>query len=178
MKNMVKGIINKNKWLNLNFTIVRKLGVKRWVINIIFQRVFRRHSKLDFSVHFTSNISEINITFHRDLTTLLSFAASGGCYFQAINGINLGRNCLFAPSVKLISANHDFHMHERSVESTAISIGDDCWIGANAIILPGVRLGNDCIVGAGSVVTKSFIESGLLIAGNPARVIKKWKFAK
>jgi acetyltransferase-like isoleucine patch superfamily enzyme len=175
VKKNIEKIIKRNAWLNLNITIVRKLGLKRWLINVIFQRVLRRHSKLDFNVNFTSNISEKNISFNRDLTTLLSFAASGSCYFQAINGIKLGQNCLFAPSVKLISANHDFTSLDKSVKSLPIVIGDNCWLGVNTVILPGVRLGDDCIVGAGSVVTKSFEECGCVIAGNPAKLIKKWK---
>lgn len=51
-----------------------------------------------------------------------------------------------------------------------ISIGDDVFIGANAIIMPGVKIGSCCVVGAGSVVTKS-IPDGSVVAGNPARFI-------
>jgi acetyltransferase-like isoleucine patch superfamily enzyme len=51
-----------------------------------------------------------------------------------------------------------------------IRIGDDVWLGTNAVILPGVEIGDGCVVGAGAVVTKSF-ESGLILAGVPARVI-------
>lgn len=50
-----------------------------------------------------------------------------------------------------------------------ISIGDHCFIGMGAIILPGVTLADHCIVGAGSVVTKAFLEPGSVIAGNPAK---------
>lgn len=51
-----------------------------------------------------------------------------------------------------------------------ICIGDNAFIGAHAIILPGVTIGNRCIVGAGAVVTKSFPD-GSIIGGNPARLI-------
>lgn len=52
-----------------------------------------------------------------------------------------------------------------------IRIGNHCFIGMSAIILPGVTLADYCIIGAGSVVTKSFLEPGSVIAGNPARKI-------
>ncbi len=53
-----------------------------------------------------------------------------------------------------------------------IQIGDNIFIGKGALILPGVTVGNNCIVGANAVVTKSFPE-GSIIAGNPARVVRK-----
>lgn len=52
-----------------------------------------------------------------------------------------------------------------------VFIGDNCFIGSKAIILPGVRIGDEVIVGAGSVVTKE-VPSNCIVAGNPARVIK------
>ncbi|WP_371860829.1 DapH/DapD/GlmU-related protein [Terrabacter aerolatus] len=54
-----------------------------------------------------------------------------------------------------------------------IIIGDDCWIGMNSVILPGVILGSRTTVGAGSVVTKSFPEGNCIVAGNPAKIIKQ-----
>ena len=51
-----------------------------------------------------------------------------------------------------------------------IKIGDNCFIGARAIILPGVTLGNECVVAAGAVVTKSY-PSGSVLGGNPAKLI-------
>jgi maltose O-acetyltransferase len=57
--------------------------------------------------------------------------------------------------------------------STApITIGDDVWIGAHAIILKGVALGDGCVVAAGAVVTKGDYQPGSILAGNPAKVVK------
>ena len=53
-----------------------------------------------------------------------------------------------------------------------VSIGNNVWIGGGVTILPGVSLGNNVVVGAGSVVTKSFPDN-VIIAGNPATIIKK-----
>jgi acetyltransferase-like isoleucine patch superfamily enzyme len=58
------------------------------------------------------------------------------------------------------------------VPSKAIDIGKNCFIGCNSIILKGTVLGNGCVVGAGAVVSGKF-EANSVIAGNPAKVIKK-----
>ena len=86
--------------------------------------------------------------------------------------MKIGDNTLIAPGVKIISANHDFENKLDYVRKLPVVIGKNCWIGANAVILPGVELGDNVIVGAGSVVTKSF-GNNLIIAGNPAVVIRE-----
>jgi acetyltransferase-like isoleucine patch superfamily enzyme len=53
-----------------------------------------------------------------------------------------------------------------------ITIGDDVWIGANAILLKGVALGDGCVVAAGAVVTRGDYPAGSILAGNPAKVVK------
>ncbi len=50
-------------------------------------------------------------------------------------------------------------------------VGDNCFVGGNSLILPGVRIGDNCVVGAGSVVTKS-VPANCVVAGNPARILK------
>lgn len=96
-----------------------------------------------------------------------------GCYIQAINGIEIGDYSIFAPGVGLISANHDPDHLDRHIPAPPIRIGNHCWIGMNTVVLPGVQLGDRTIVGAGSVVTQSFPEGHCIIAGNPARLIRK-----
>ena len=86
--------------------------------------------------------------------------------------ISIGDNVTIAPGVKFIT--HDNSISKILPEFTdvfgRINIGNNCFIGANSIILPGVTLGDTCIVAAGSVVTKSFM-GGEIIAGNPAKQI-------
>lgn len=74
----------------------------------------------------------------------------------------------------IISSNHDKKDFRKHIKVRPIKIGNNVWIGMNAVILPGVELGDNVVVGAGSVVTKSF-PSGVTIAGNPARVISSSK---
>ena len=95
-----------------------------------------------------------------------------GCYYQAIGKIKIGKRTQIAPNVGIITSNHDVKDIDKHVEPKPVLIGDDCWIGMNSMILPGVTLGNHTIVGAGSVVTHSFPEGKCVIAGNPARKIK------
>lgn len=73
--------------------------------------------------------------------------------------VTIGARTLFAPNVSLFSATHPLDPDVRNgtkgpETGKEIHIGEDCWIGGNAIILPGVRVGNGSTVGAGSVVTK------------------------
>lgn len=95
-----------------------------------------------------------------------------GCYIQGNVGIWIGNYVSFASNIGVISANHSLSDHTKHSGKKVI-IRDYCWIGMNSVILPGVILGERTVVGAGSVVTKSFPEGYCVIAGNPAKVIKK-----
>lgn len=172
MRDYFKKILNKNGKIYLRIKLIQKITFKMYFLNFIFQKIFRVNSGFQTNLNFTSTcINPKGIKFNRDLNTLASFSLSGHCYFQALNGIVLGENFLFAPGVKLISANHDLKYPFASVLCNPIVIGNNCWIGANVVVLPGVQIGDNCVIGAGSVVTKSF-DSNLVIAGNPAKIIK------
>ena len=68
--------------------------------------------------------------------------------------------------------NHCFMNFNFTVQDDAlVTIGHDCWFGANVVVCPGVTIGENCVIGAGSVVTRD-IPAGSFAAGNPARVIR------
>lgn len=95
------------------------------------------------------------------------------CTFFGRGGIEIGNDVFIGPKVNLITINHDVNPDKRSATyGRKIVIEDKVWIGINSTILPGVRIGYGAIVGAGSVVTKN-VEPMTIVAGNPARVIKK-----
>lgn len=97
---------------------------------------------------------------------------SPNCYIQGKSGIKLGDYSLVGPGVGIISTNHDIYDIKSHSSSRGVVIGSYCWIGMNAVILPGVRLGDHTIVAAGAIVTKSFPNGYCVLAGNPARVVK------
>lgn len=92
-------------------------------------------------------------------------------------GVSIGQRTLIGPECMFITLNHLFDDTTRAIADQGsgpvqeISIGDDVWMGARVIVLPGVTVGNGAVVGAGSVVTKS-VDPMTVVAGNPARAIR------
>ena len=172
-------MVQKHKEKYLSIRLIKRVGLPKLFINFVMQFLLMQNYRCNYLVNYASTIIfPQNIFVTKDLVTLTSFAVSPGCYFQAYNGIYAGSNFLFAPGVKIISSNHDFSGNRKALKGPPIIIGSNVWLGANAIILPGVQLGDNCIVGAGSIVTKSFPEKNLILAGNPARIIKKTETEK
>lgn len=95
------------------------------------------------------------------------------CTFFGRGGIEIGNDVFIGPKCNLITINHDVNPDNRSATyGKPIKIEDKVWLGINATVLPGVTLGYGCIVGANSVVTKD-VPPMTIVAGNPARIIKK-----
>ena len=95
-----------------------------------------------------------------------------------LNGdITIGDDVLMGPDVVMMATSHEFARLDTPISlqgakpEESIVIGNDCWIGTRAIILPGVHLGNQCIVAAGAVVTRSFPDRSI-VGGVPARLLK------
>jgi acetyltransferase-like isoleucine patch superfamily enzyme len=86
----------------------------------------------------------------------------------------IGDRVMFGPNVSIFSASHATSVLSRKklVEfGHPVSIGNDCWIGGNVIILPGVTIGEGCTIGAGSIVTKD-VPPFSVAFGSPCRVQK------
>ena len=144
----------------------------RWVIRASRARKrFGANTDTPWPVSMFSFVTgAANISFHPDD---LNDFQNMGCYFQGIGKITIGRGTYIAANVGIITANHSFENLDAHDEAKPVFIGERCWIGMNSVILPGVTLGDRTIVGAGSIVTRSFPEGGCVIAGNPAKLIRK-----
>jgi acetyltransferase-like isoleucine patch superfamily enzyme len=94
------------------------------------------------------------------------------CLFDKLypKGIHIGKNCLIATGTVILSHDHCKRVDSRPYLADTY-IGDNCFIGIRAFIMPGVKIGNEVIVGSMSVVTKD-VPSNCIVAGNPARIIK------
>ena len=103
-----------------------------------------------------------------------NFYANYNCTILDVGKVTIGDNCMFAPNVAIYTAGHPIHPDSRNSMyeyGIPVSIGDNCWLGGNTIVCPGVKIGNNVVIGAGSVVTKD-IPDWSIAAGNPCRVIR------
>ncbi len=148
------------------------LGGYAWSLRAIWCRnVLRLAPPRPWPVALGCTISNpSNVTFHPD--DLNNFQ-SPGVYMQNFKArIKIGRGSYIAPNVGLITANHRLDDLDGHEEGKDIAIGDGCWIGMNAVILPGVILGPKTVVAAGAVVNASFPQGHVVIGGMPAKILK------
>ncbi|KAI9739911.1 MAG: hypothetical protein M1818_004967 [Claussenomyces sp. TS43310] len=99
------------------------------------------------------------------------------CTFLDTCLITIGARTLIGPNCSFFSATHPLDPFQRNgiqgpELGASITVGEDCWFGGNATVCPGVTIGRGVTVGAGSVVTKD-VPAFHLVAGNPARIIRK-----
>lgn len=95
-----------------------------------------------------------------------------GVFIVGRTGVRVGDRVTLSAGVSLIDAGLDVGDPLKAHSGGEIVVEDDVWIGAGAIVLPGVTIGRGSVVGAGSVVTKD-VEPGCVVAGVPARLIRK-----
>lgn len=126
----------------------------------------------------TRNGAVIRPPFHVDYGAQIHFGPgcflNFGCVFLDVVPIHVGARVQIGPMVQLLTADHPREAHRRAAGEEwgrPVRIGDDVWIGAGAIILPGVTVGDGAIIGAGAVVTRD-VAPGITVAGNPARPVR------
>lgn len=119
---------------------------------------------------------DIRPPFHCDYGFNISVGAgvfiNFNCVILDVVRVTLGEGTLIGPGVQILTADHPRDPRQRAsgLESgRPVMIGNNVWIGAGAIILPGVTVGDDALIGAGSVVTRD-VPAGARAFGNPARV--------
>ncbi len=98
-----------------------------------------------------------------------------GIHCTVIGPVCIGSHVNLAQGIVVTALNHQFtdknrRIDEQGITTKPVVIGDDVWIGANAVILPGVTIGQHCVVAAGAVVTKD-VPDNVIVAGVPAKII-------
>lgn len=100
-----------------------------------------------------------------------------GIHNTIIGPVGIGNHVNLAQGITVTALNHNFtdtskRIDEQGISTKQVTIGDDVWIGANAVILPGVTIGRHVVVAAGAVVTKD-VPDNCIVGGVPAKVIKQ-----
>ena len=104
-----------------------------------------------------------------------NFYANYGCIILDGVKVSFGDNVFIAPNCGFHTAGHALDVEQRNMGleyAYPISVGNNVWIGAQTVVLPGVTIGDGTVIGAGSVVNRD-IPPGVVAAGNPCRVIRK-----
>jgi acetyltransferase-like isoleucine patch superfamily enzyme len=98
-----------------------------------------------------------------------------GSEFDVIEKLSIGDHTVIAPGCFITDHNHgtsaDHRIDMQVCMAGPVTIGDDVWLGANAVVVPGVTIGNGAVVGAGAVVTRD-VPPMAIVAGVPARIIR------
>jgi maltose O-acetyltransferase len=119
----------------------------------------------------------IEHNFHCDLGYNIhvgnNFYAGYNCTILDMAEVRIGDNCMIGPNVGIYTAGHSIESKGRNKSGYAIpmKIGNDVWIGGSCVILAGVTIGENSVVAAGSVVTKD-VPANVIVAGNPAKILK------
>jgi len=98
-----------------------------------------------------------------------------GCVFDNLGPIRIGNDCDIGMEVLIATSTHEIGAPDRragALGGRAVTIGDGCWVGARATLLPGVAVGRGCIIAAGAVVTRDCEPDGVY-GGNPARRLRE-----
>lgn len=99
-----------------------------------------------------------------------------GIHNTIIGPVTIGNHVNLAQGITVTALNHNFidttlRIDEQGISTNPVVIGDDVWIGANAVILPGVQIGRHVVIAAGAVVTKD-VPDNCVVGGIPAKVLK------
>ncbi len=165
----------------LYFIIGHRLPISNSTLNI-GQREIRSFLTKRIITHMGKNV---NIEKGAKFADDISIGDNSGIGINSFvgSGTKIGNHVMMGPDCLIYTQQHEHSSTEITMDSQGMSpvypvtIGDDVWLGARAIIMPGVTIGNGVIVGAGAVVTKDVPDYSVVV-GVPAKIVKSRKGAK
>ena len=159
--------------------LIKKIGL---FFNLKFLKIMQRVNYKYYLKHYPLYLKKMGVNFTGDISNT-GFIASN-VKFDSVayaNRISIGENTIISGGVTFLVHDYSIATAIRTVRPVKkgalphflkdIKVGNNCFIGMRSIILPGTTIGDNTIIGAGSVV-KGNIPSGVIVAGNPAKVIK------
>ena len=159
--------------------------MKRLFIIFLHLPIFKRYSRKWYELlgvqflgkdqHFSSSCTIVGK--YNNLILHNNSEINSNCFLLVKDRVEIGENSTLAYGVSVITSANPNGPKNKLAQlypkmTAPVIIGDDVWVGANAMLLPGVTIGNMSVVAAGAVVTKD-VPSGVLVAGNPAIIKKK-----
>ena len=161
-----------------------KLFVNRWFHTYGKNCKVRRYTRMDllpfnnFKLGSNSTIENFCTVNNGVGEVLIGYNTLIGMCNTVIGPVSIGNNVILAQNIVISGLNHEYQdvtkpIHEQPVTTAKITVDDECWIGANAVITAGVTIGKHSVIAAGSVVTKDVPPFSVAV-GNPARVIKQY----
>jgi len=154
----------KEKLYDFNFSRPSEADKRKAILESLFGQYSNTH---------------IEPPFHCDMGDNIFFGEGGfincGVKILDIAPVTIGEYVLIAPNVVISTVDHPVDLAERVKPyacAEPVTLGNNVWLGAGAMVLGGVTIGDRSVIGAGSVVTKD-IPSDVIAVGNPCRVIKK-----
>lgn len=167
-----------------------------WVKHLLNPFVFHHGKNATIRRQTIMNVSPINSFRMGDCSTIEEYSVLDngvgniligshtriGLRNTIIGPVQIGDHVILAQNVVLSGVNHSYKdisapIHQQKVSTQTITVEDEVWIAANSIITAGVTIGRHALVAAGSVVTKD-VPPYTVVAGNPAKIIKKYDFEK
>jgi len=157
------------------FIIKRGKGVivrrnARIDLNLSNKLIIGRRSIIEHNVILNNGVGDIIIGNNTMITSM----------GMILGPVEIGSNVVSGIGTQILGLTHNYEdldtpIKNQGVTGTKIHIEDDVWIGGNCVILQGIKIGNHSLVAAGSVVTKD-VDSYTIVAGNPAKPIKRYDF--
>jgi acetyltransferase-like isoleucine patch superfamily enzyme len=163
----------------------------KWFVNPFFHKIgkeatIRRRTRIDvlpfnkFELGNNSTIEDFSTVNNGVGNVIIGNGVRIGMSNVLIGPVKIGNNVIFAQNIVTSGLNHgyeniDMPICKQPTTTNEITVEDDCWIGANAVITAGVTIGKHSVIAAGAVVTKSIPPFSIAV-GNPAKVIKQYNF--